>query len=343
MATSLGGDVSGPGTGSLRGKLTAVVGQNFPVNPTAYQVLRVSADASQEQLRKAYRKAARTRHPDVGGDAEDFHLLTQAWKLVGTEDSRAHYDKQYLPASTPRASTRSTSQSSAASATARAVKKQDAVAHILPPLEQGPIVVDSPHSRRSITVDGPLTARLIHGEPPGGFFSARRRNLHRWLSQQLAPKLHHGLPATRFIHGLKVKNPGQGTTVINTVALCGDRIAVIDVVNAPPDFYQFNGQELSGRVKRIEVPELHDQVDALQEACPELTVGSFVVAKSTDDNPLAPQVKADANPVYGSGLTAPPAGVTDAVREMKMFFGTGPKYQNLDRELLGRLLLHAQK
>lgn len=59
---------------------------------TPYQVLGVSPDVSTKALRRAYRRALRRTHPDTGGDPEEFILVQQAWKSVGTPAARRTYD-----------------------------------------------------------------------------------------------------------------------------------------------------------------------------------------------------------------------------------------------------------
>lgn len=44
----------------------------------ARALLGVGESASAEEVRRAYRRLARTAHPDAGGDAADFHRLQQA-------------------------------------------------------------------------------------------------------------------------------------------------------------------------------------------------------------------------------------------------------------------------
>jgi hypothetical protein len=63
--------------------------------PYYYQILGVTPDATQEDLRRAYRLQARRLHPDVNpaSDAhEQFLLLQKAWQTLGNPDKRRTYD-----------------------------------------------------------------------------------------------------------------------------------------------------------------------------------------------------------------------------------------------------------
>lgn len=64
-----------------------------PLSASAYDVLGVTPDVSDEDLRKAYRLRLRQTHPDTGGDATVFVQVQRAWDLVGTPDARASYDR----------------------------------------------------------------------------------------------------------------------------------------------------------------------------------------------------------------------------------------------------------
>jgi curved DNA-binding protein CbpA len=56
-------------------------------NTRYYEILGVSKDASQDDLKKAYRKAAIKNHPDKGGDPEK--VSAQAGLLVWLRSVRA--------------------------------------------------------------------------------------------------------------------------------------------------------------------------------------------------------------------------------------------------------------
>lgn len=61
-----------------------------------YQVLGVQTDASQEEIRKAYRRIARQTHPDLYPDSPEklsrYRAATEAYNVLGSERSRASYD-----------------------------------------------------------------------------------------------------------------------------------------------------------------------------------------------------------------------------------------------------------
>ncbi len=62
-----------------------------------YEVLGVGRDASQDEIKKAYRRLARRYHPDVNKDdpsaAERFKEIAEAYEVLGDPDKRARYDR----------------------------------------------------------------------------------------------------------------------------------------------------------------------------------------------------------------------------------------------------------
>lgn len=61
-----------------------------------YQVLGVSRDASEEEIRRAYRQLARQYHPDLNPDpqaAEKMKEINEAYEVLSDPEKRARYDQ----------------------------------------------------------------------------------------------------------------------------------------------------------------------------------------------------------------------------------------------------------
>ena len=63
-----------------------------------YKILGITQSASKSEIKSAYRKLARLRHPDVNGGSEkaarEFALLSKAYRVLIDPQERAYYDEQ---------------------------------------------------------------------------------------------------------------------------------------------------------------------------------------------------------------------------------------------------------
>ena len=65
----------------------------MPSKPDYYKTLGVSKDATADEIKKAFRKLARTNHPDAGGDEEKFKEINEAYEVLSDKEKRALYDQ----------------------------------------------------------------------------------------------------------------------------------------------------------------------------------------------------------------------------------------------------------
>ena len=58
-----------------------------------YEVLGIKKDASADEIKKAFRRAAVEHHPDRGGDETKFKELNEAYEVLKDSDKRQRYDQ----------------------------------------------------------------------------------------------------------------------------------------------------------------------------------------------------------------------------------------------------------
>jgi molecular chaperone DnaJ len=59
-----------------------------------YDVLGVKETASQDEIKKQYRKLAKENHPDAGGNEEKFKKISEAYDTLGDDNKRRQYDQR---------------------------------------------------------------------------------------------------------------------------------------------------------------------------------------------------------------------------------------------------------
>lgn len=62
-------------------------------NSKFYELLGVSKTADASEIKKAFRKAAMTHHPDKGGDIEKFKEVSKAYEVLSDPEKRGIYDE----------------------------------------------------------------------------------------------------------------------------------------------------------------------------------------------------------------------------------------------------------
>jgi molecular chaperone DnaJ len=58
-----------------------------------YEVLGIGKNASADEIKKAFRRAAVEHHPDRGGDEEKFKEINEAYEILKDTDKRKRYDQ----------------------------------------------------------------------------------------------------------------------------------------------------------------------------------------------------------------------------------------------------------
>ncbi len=58
-----------------------------------YDILGVPRTATADEMKKAFRKAARKHHPDAGGSEERFKELNEAYEVLSDDEKRKQYDE----------------------------------------------------------------------------------------------------------------------------------------------------------------------------------------------------------------------------------------------------------
>lgn len=307
---------------------------------THYEVLGIPRTASVTEIKTAYRKAARITHPDHGGNAEDFGEVTLAYETLIDPAARERYDRSYgtessyLRGKAPAqgaargpAGYGSPGTGSSMRFESNAPRSSAADPTVfVPPLLESP---DSP-------LDRAKSVQQIHGAPrKRGIFGAQARLAReartiQLLSRQLLP----ALPSTRLVNGLHA--PGGG--YIDHALLGGYRLAIVHSMLLPKGVYRWDGASLFRDGKHIDPPQIAPSVYKMQALFPELNVTGWTVIHSPDGNLHEPVIDYARGGEPSASSTSNVVNAVNLVRELKMFLGTGPAPNVVDRSVLSRLL-----
>ena len=58
-----------------------------------YKILGLEKGASDDEIRRAFRRLAQEHHPDKGGDQAKFKEINEAYQVLSDKTKRAQYDQ----------------------------------------------------------------------------------------------------------------------------------------------------------------------------------------------------------------------------------------------------------
>lgn len=305
---------------------------------THYQVLRVAVTATEKEIKAAYRRAARTAHPDHGGDAATFRRVTAAYETLIDPARRRAYDRTYGAGEARDASSDGGAHFDAPAAGSRAsatVRRPGTGRNTAgdPPVYVPPY--DAGGSGVPLIPFG-LARQQVHGMPrKRGIFGAEARiqretRTVQLLTRQVLP----GIPAARLINGLQ--SPADNSHIDHAV-LAGYRLALVNSMLLPKGAYAWNGRTLNHGGRSVAPPQLARVVWAMQEIFPELNVTGWTVVHSPDGNLHEPVIDHHRRPAGGLE-TVQIVNAAGMVRGLKEFLASGPAPNTVNVPVLARLL-----
>lgn len=299
-------------------------------SPSPYALLGIPRTATLTEIKIAYRKAARASHPDLGGSAEQFKQVQQAYQLLANERTRADYDRSFQDGGASPSAARPTAGPAPGTTFDDRPKPASGQAKSQLPVQYVPELGDASFTGLSQKA----SKEQVHGQPrKRGLFTSRSRLAREeatiaLLKRNVLPVL----PAARLVNGLHA--PGGGH--FDHVLIAGYRMAVIGTMTMPEGYYMFDGQVLRHGNKMTQPPAL--QVAGLQRAFMQMNVVPYTLVLTGRANPHEPVIeygRKAAPALAGSPNVLNAAGL---VRELKLFLGSGPQANLVDREVLARLL-----
>ena len=58
-----------------------------------YEILGITKNATQDEIKKAFHKLAHKYHPDKGGDEKKFKEINEAYQVLSNTEKRQQYDQ----------------------------------------------------------------------------------------------------------------------------------------------------------------------------------------------------------------------------------------------------------
>lgn len=291
--------------------------------PSPYEILGVSSSASMEEIKIAYRRAARATHPDLGGSEEKFRQVQQAFQDLSDLANPLEHDQTFQrPGDAPRAGFSARPFDERLRKSPQQPKAQMSTEYV-PPLSDASFTALSKE----------LSAQKIHGEPrKRGFFSNRARLVREANTINLLSKnVLNVLPAARLLNGLVSPHGGH----YDHVLVAGYRMAVINTMTLPEGYYSFDGNVLRHGNKMTQPPAF--SISALQRSYMQMNVVAFTLVLSPNGNRHEPVIDyhRNANPTLET--TPNVLNAAGLVRELKLFLGSGPTPNVVDRMAIARL------
>jgi hypothetical protein len=337
QAVKLGspGRVSGPAIEEKDERLTES-------SSSHYQVLRIAVTATDKEIKVAYRRAARTAHPDHGGDAAAFRRVTAAYETLIDPKRRSAYDRSYASGKAGNGSADEEAHFDAPPAGSHASATVHRPSTPRNTAGDAPVYVP-PYDPAAFEAAGtvpliPLgqASQQIHGMPrKRGIFGAEARiqremRTVQLISRQVLP----AIPAARLINGLQA--PAENNHIDHAL-LSGYRLALIGSMLLPKGAYAWDGRTLNHGGRSIAPPQLAHDVRAMQDIFPELNVTGWTVVHSPDGNLHEPVIDRHRRSA-GNHDTVQVVNAAGLVRGLKQFLSSGPAPNTVNVSVLARLL-----
>ena len=280
----------------------------------AYKLLGLSPAADEQQIKRAYRQALRTAHPDAGGTDREFIAVRTAYHTL----LRA---RAATPARAADASRPTTRQQ----ATVRKHRSTTAKAQLQ--------VVGS--KLRTHQYD-PFSFGQTYQPGFFGSFSAGRKQhaqAEKFAATVLAHRVPRALPAARLLNGVKL----SGQPRIPQLLISGYRAVLFFPLLVPDGRYRFTGEQLASERGPIPTPQVGQIRRALETRFSQLNTIAKIVPLTLAMDSQRPIVTAESSPAGGHELVSA-ANLSTAVADAVLFLAAGPQPHVLDTDLLAALI-----